>query len=165
MKVKVIVAATFAIFLLVFGILHFSAGGGSHHSDGRPEVLNWERLDMLDYRTGEMPSWLENLNNQTVRVPGFVVPLEDNYESVSEFLLVPDPGSCVHVPPPPPNQMVYVKMKAGQRVQLRGFPLWVTGKLKIENVKSPYGTVAYSIEGEITQPFEGWNQFDGQGGK
>ncbi|MBK7844170.1 MAG: DUF3299 domain-containing protein [Bdellovibrionales bacterium] len=160
MKNRVIVAATVAAILLVFAFFHFNGKSGGPPSGGGPQVLNWERLDMLDYRSGQMPGWLEDLNNQTVRVPGFVVPLEDNYESVSEFLLVPDPGSCVHVPPPPPNQMVYVKMKSGQRVQLRGIPIWVTGKLKIENVKSPYGIVAYSLEGDITQRFEGWHQFE-----
>jgi hypothetical protein len=128
MKVRVIVAAIVAAILLFFVFFQLNGKGGHASSGGKPEVLNWERLDMLDYRSGRMPSWLEDLSGQTVRVPGFVVPLEDNYDSVSEFLLVPDPGSCVHVPPPPPNQMVYVKMKSGQRVQLRGLPIWISSQ-------------------------------------
>jgi hypothetical protein len=131
----------------------------SRNSD-QPTVLNWEQLEKLDLQSGSAPGWLKNLDSQMVRVPGFVVPLEDNYEEVSEFLLVPDPGSCVHVPPPPPNQMVYVRMNAGKKAESQGLPVWVTGKLKIANVTSPYGKVSYSIEGDTTQPFESWNQFE-----
>jgi uncharacterized protein len=51
----------------------------------------------------------KSLEGATVRLPGFIVPLEGVKDgSVSEFLLVPYFGSCIHVPPPPPNQIVYV---------------------------------------------------------
>ncbi len=51
----------------------------------------------------------KSLEGATVRLPGFIVPLEAvKSGDVSEFLLVPYFGSCIHVPPPPPNQIVYV---------------------------------------------------------
>jgi hypothetical protein len=160
MKLRIGIATAVAFLLMAFGLTEYlKTSGQTQFRQGAPEILNWDRLDMLDYRTGNAPDWLKDLSGQVVRVPGFIVPLEDDYESVAEFLLVPDPGSCVHVPPPPPNQMVYVRMKSGNRVQLRGVPVWVTGKLKIENIKSPYGSVAYSIEGDETEPFKGWDQF------
>jgi hypothetical protein len=58
----------------------------------------------LNFRTGEMsPEW-QGIINGVSRGPGYMVPLEDNLREVTEFLLVPCPGACIHVPPPPPNQ-------------------------------------------------------------
>ena len=45
---------------------------------------------------------------QSVRLPGYVVPLEDLAAGIKEFLLVPYFGACVHSPPPPANQIVHV---------------------------------------------------------
>ena len=51
----------------------------------------------------------EALNGAYVKLPGFIVPLEIASEGVSDFILVPYLGACIHVPPPPPNQLVFVK--------------------------------------------------------
>ena len=61
---------------------------------------------------------LEELNGQFVKIPGFVVPLEGTAELTTEFLLVPYFGACIHVPPPPSNQIVYVTFKDGVPVQV-----------------------------------------------
>ena len=53
------------------------------------------------------------LDGQSVSLPGFVVPLEGDSELITEFLLVPYFGACIHVPPPPPNQLVHVTIKGG----------------------------------------------------
>ena len=50
----------------------------------------------------------EAYNGKTVRLPGFVVPLDLSSEGVREFILVPFVGACIHVPPPPANQLVLV---------------------------------------------------------
>ncbi|MEK9657262.1 MAG: DUF3299 domain-containing protein [bacterium] len=70
-------------------------------------------MEDLDYQSGKMSESLNKLNNQMVEVAGFIVPLEmDGYiDTVTEFLLVPNPLACIHIPPPPPNQMIYVTMK------------------------------------------------------
>ena len=53
---------------------------------------------------------VESLNGTKVRIPGYVVPLDFNAESEhKEFLLVPYCGACLHTPPPPPNQILFVK--------------------------------------------------------
>jgi uncharacterized protein len=67
------------------------------------------------------------------RVPGYMVPLKDDLEEVKEFLLVPSAGVCIHVPPPPPNQIVHVIMAGGKKAQVRLWiePLWVEGTLKL----------------------------------
>src|SRR5688572_2442161 len=58
-------------------------------------TLMWEDLQQLDLRTGNMPASLKKLDGTVVRVPGYVIPLEDSEQSVSEFLLVPYPLACI----------------------------------------------------------------------
>src|SRR5687768_227568 len=71
-------------------------------------VADWRMLAGLDYNTGEMTPALSQANGKRVRVPGYMVPLDDSASGVDEFILVPYYGACIHTPPPPPNQMVYV---------------------------------------------------------
>jgi hypothetical protein len=69
------------------------------------------------------------LDGQVVRLPGYLLPLEFSGKLVSEFLLVPWVGACIHTPPPPPNQIVHVK--ADQPFEFSGLfsPVWVTGRM------------------------------------
>jgi len=69
------------------------------------------------------------LDGQTVRMPGYMLPLEFSGKMVSEFLLVPWVGACIHTPPPPPNQIVHVK--ADKPIEFGGLftPVWVTGRM------------------------------------
>lgn len=88
--------------------------GVSISSFGNSEtIISWETMKALDYKTGYMPDSLKQLKGKIVEVSGFIVPLElDGFiDTVSEFLLVPNPRACIHVPPPPPNQMILIKMK------------------------------------------------------
>ena len=70
-----------------------------------PNEITWPQLEDLNFETGEMPDHLRQYHEQTIKVAGFIVPLEmeDTIEEVIEFLLVPDPLACIHVPPPPPK--------------------------------------------------------------
>jgi hypothetical protein len=123
---------------------------------GDPVTLDWKAMAALNYKTGEMPASLRKLNGVVVRIPGFMVPLEDTETRVSEFLLVPYFGACIHVPPPPPNQMAHVLMQRSQAVDVNLWdPIWIVGKLKIENVESPYGMVGFQVTGERIMPYDG----------
>ena len=54
------------------------------------------------------------LDGLAVRIPGFIVPLDmDEEQRVTELFLVPYYGACLHMPPPPPNQMIYAKLERG----------------------------------------------------
>jgi hypothetical protein len=89
------------------------------------------------------------LNGAHVRIPGFVVPLERKDDgSISEFLLVPYFGACIHVPPPPPNQIVYVKMRVGVSPHSMEDAQWVTGTLHASTKSSALGAAAYTLDGE-----------------
>ena len=114
--------------------------------------VDWRLLGEMDYITGKSSSELQALSGKAVKVPGFMVPLEDDMNSVKEFLLVPSPQACIHVPPPPPNQMVYVKMKKGTNVA--NGPIWVYGTLNLVTKRSMYGEASFEIIGDAIEPYK-----------
>ena len=116
--------------------------------------IDWRVLAGLDYTNGKATDSLKKLEGKLVRIPGFVVPLDDFQEDGSEFLLVPYYGACVHTPPPPPNQIVMVGMEGRKSIKLSLFDaVWMSGRLKIQSVESPYGTVGYTLEGMKVEPY------------
>ncbi len=116
--------------------------------------IDWRVLAGLDYVSGSATDTLKKLEGKLVRIPGFVVPLDDFQEEGAEFLLVPYYGACVHTPPPPPNQIVMVGMTGKKSVKLGLFDaVWLSGRLKISSVESPYGTVGYQLEGMKIEPY------------
>ena len=96
-----------------------------------PIELSWPLLTGLNYETGEVSSNLAEVLNQNVEIAGFIVPTEmDEYiDRVREFFLVPNPLACIHVPPPPPNQMIYVKMNRSIPVDMDFRGVAIKGKL------------------------------------
>lgn len=87
------------------------------------------------------------LNGSTVKIPGFVIPLEGDENTVTEFLLVPYFGACIHVPPPPPNQIIYVKFPQGAPIQQLWDVVYVIGTLKTESMSVELADTGYVIEG------------------
>jgi len=78
---------------------------------------------------------VKDLDGTKVKITGFMVPLEvdwDQIETVSEFVLVPSPGMCIHVPPPPPNQMVLVKLDNPVKVRNMYEPIGISGIISIK---------------------------------
>ena len=131
------------------GALVFSAVGAEDAVN-----IDWRVLAGLDYSNGKSTDTLKKLEGKLVRIPGFVVPLDDFQEEGAEFLLVPYYGACVHTPPPPPNQIVMVGMAGRKTVKLNLFDaVWMSGRLKIATVESPYGAVGYQLEGLKVEPY------------
>jgi hypothetical protein len=121
-----------------------------------PISIDWRVLAGLDYEKGTTTDTLKALDGKKVRMPGFIVPLDDADEEGAEFLLVPYYGACVHTPPPPPNQMAFVQMVGKKSVKLALFDaVWMEGTLRITNYDSPYGQVGYTIEGLTMKPYTG----------
>ena len=86
------------------------------------------------------------LDGQVVKLPGFIVPLElDDNGKVTEFFLVPYFGACIHVPPPAPNQMVYVTLKQGLQLDSMYAAFWVTGRMTAKGKSTRLGAAAYGI--------------------
>ncbi len=116
--------------------------------------LEWATMRELNYRTGKIMPNLKKLDGQVVKVPGFMVPLEDDEDRVVEFLLVPYVGACIHTPPPPPNQIVHVTMADGKKTKVSFWdPVWVIGKLEIKDFKSPFGDVSFQMKSTKIEPY------------
>lgn len=117
-------------------------------------ALSWENLRAFDFQTGRIPPELKKHDGGIVRVPGFIIPLEDNDRAISEFLLVPFPLACIHVPAPPPNQIVHVKMDKGKKIEFDFYePVWAQGRLKIQQTHNMYTDSSYFMTGLSVEPY------------
>ena len=136
--------------LLIFiSIISFSSS-----SNASPKEIGWDDLipntaisfmsslfDPFDWEEEEHEYMLQykevkfnkKLNNKEVKIPGYIIPLEYEGMDVKTFLLVPYIGACIHVPPPPPNQIVYVDTKKSWEGLNWWEPVYVTGIIKIES--------------------------------
>ena len=125
--------------------------------EAKPQTVSWQTLQTLNFNVppAKQKAAALQLAGKRVNIPGFMVPLEDDLEDVTEFLLVPYAGACIHVPPPPPNQIVYVKMEKHAKVHVTFTdPIQVIGTLQIVTVQSPYGDVSYDLTGETVNPYQ-----------
>lgn len=96
----------------------------------------------------------EGLIGRTVRMPGYILPLD--YQpggDITEFLLVPYFGACIHTPPPPPNQIVYVTTAEPVRVERLWAAVWVTGQLSSDRHINELGDAAYTMELISHEPY------------
>lgn len=96
----------------------------------------------------------QELNGSMVKIPGFVIPLEGDDKMITEFLLVPYFGACIHVPPPPPNQIIYVKFEKGAPIQQLWDVIYIVGKLKTETINSELAETGYLIEGVRLEEYD-----------
>ena len=102
------------------------------------------------------------LNGQNVRLPGYLLPLEFSGKQVSEFLLVPWVGACIHTPPPPPNQIVHVKPEKPVEIGGMFAPVWVTGQMTTGAIKKSLSLVdgsadidvGYSLRASRVEPYK-----------
>lgn len=94
------------------------------------------------------------LDGREVKLPGYIVPLGvDADGSVSEFLLVPYFGACIHVPPPPSNQIVHVRSEKGIKLEELYQPFWITGAMQVEYVESDLANAGYRIANASVEPY------------
>ena len=95
------------------------------------------------------------LDGRSVKLPGFVVPVETDAEETTGFLLVPYYGACIHVPPPPANQTVYVVAKPGEGTKPAVFDIvWVTGDMSVTRIDNDVAEAGYTIYASKIEPYE-----------
>lgn len=100
-------------------------------------------------------------DGQAIRLPGFIVPLEfggdqqfgDAQQQVTKFFLVPYFGACIHVPPPPPNQIVYAEYDKGFKLDSLYEPFWLSGTLSTTLIENDMATAAYTIKVDRLEPY------------
>ncbi|MDH5425655.1 MAG: DUF3299 domain-containing protein [Gammaproteobacteria bacterium] len=123
---------------------------GIEDDDPRAKVY----LEKMQKIWAEAPV-VTKLDGKLVKIPGYVVPLEDDGTKVTEFLLVPYHGACIHEPPPPANQTVYVKTGTAEAKIRKMFDtVWVTGIMQLEKIDRELATSGYTINAIKVEPFE-----------
>ena len=114
----------------------FTEKGGMKQAKGLPAVM---------YSTKTVPA----MNGRDIRIGGYPVPLEADARGNSTlFFLVPYPGACIHVPPPPPNQLILVRYPKGLKLADIYTPLWVTGKVQVEKISNDLADAAYALNAQ-----------------
>ena len=114
----------------------FTEKGGMKQAKGLPAVM---------YSTKTVAA----MNGKDIRIGGYPVPLESDAKGNNTlFFLVPYPGACIHVPPPPPNQLILVRYPKGLKLADIYTPLWVTGKVKVEKVSNDLADAAYALDAQ-----------------
>ena len=109
-----------------------------------------QRLVIMEKRIKAARSPNPEIIGQSVRLPGYILPLEFRGEEAVEFLLVPTVGACIHTPPPPANQIVHVTYPKGIKVTGMFEPIWIAGQLQSEYAREDLYLVDGTTEVEIT---------------
>lgn len=118
------------------------------------DALNAESGPAVKQQTPNAPV-VPALDGQQVKLPGYVVPLDVSADGeVREFLLVPYYGACIHVPPPPSNQIVYVHDAKGVKMDELYQPYWVTGKISVKALDSDLAQAGYQLKADEVAPYE-----------
>ena len=95
------------------------------------------------------------MDGANVRIPGFIVPLEFNEDqTVTQFFLVPYFGACIHTPPPPPNQIVYIKMDEAVEVNNIWDPYWIIGTIETKPYMGEVADTVYQLSGQRVEKYE-----------
>ena len=95
------------------------------------------------------------LDKTLIRLAGYIVPIDfDDNEVITGFFLVPYFGACIHVPPPPPNQIIYVRHPKGFTLDNLYTPFWVPGTLRVETVENEMALASYSMDASLLVEYQ-----------
>jgi len=159
------------------------APAGTPPRPGAPQVIRWDELVPADWdpmkafkgmdlnilsdadpRAQQMLNKLREvwdaapvnpaMAGRHIRIPGFVVPLEEGRDGLREFLLVPYFGACIHSPPPPANQIIHVLPKAPARGVKSMDAVWISGTLATVRTDSFMGAAGYRVEAVAVEPYQ-----------
>lgn len=97
---------------------------------------------------------VRELAGTNIRIPGYIIPLDYNGEGVNELILVPYVGACIHVPPPPPNQLILVRIEQSYNPREMFEPVYVSGVLGILEEETDLAEVGYSLQADAITPYE-----------
>lgn len=106
----------------------------------------WMSSRMQQPNSSAPPAVVTELDGKRVRIGGYVVALDFDATKIKEFLLVPFVGACIHVPPPPPNQIIYVKASEAFEVGGQFDPVYVTGTLNTARQVTGLAATGYTID-------------------
>ena len=119
--------------------------------DGSPE--SQEKMAKLQEGFNYAPV-VPALSGKRVKIPAYITPLEYNPDNtVKEFLLVPYVGACIHVPPPPANQIVHAVAPEPIKLDNMWDPVWAIGVIHAETTMSDLAESGYKLDVEEVMPY------------
>ena len=95
------------------------------------------------------------LDGKAAKLAGFVVPLDAAQDGIREFLLVPYYGACIHIPPPPANQIIDVSMARPVKGLDAMDTVWVDGVLQVARTAHESGASTYAMRADDVEPYDG----------
>ncbi|MEP5729627.1 MAG: DUF3299 domain-containing protein [Sulfitobacter sp.] len=123
------------------------------------EIIGEGKIDAL--QDTWLPEFDENatklnmeLHGAYIKMPGYVLPIDITTEGVSSFVMVPYVGACIHTPPPPANQLVFVDSKKPWPSDKLWDPVWVTGRMRHELQSTTLADIGYAMEAELIETYE-----------
>ena len=97
---------------------------------------------------------VEEYLGKKIRIPGFIVPLEGEDQTITEFFIVPFFGACLHMPPPPPNQIIHVQYETGVELENLYDAFWFEGTLSAKLISNDLGASAYALNIKSVYPHQ-----------
>ncbi|MCI4643908.1 MAG: DUF3299 domain-containing protein [Hyphomonadaceae bacterium] len=130
------------------------AANSSSLADAQPfdEIEEGSAMDFMpQFGTFDV---VEDLDGELIRIPGYVVPFDFTpNRRLNEFLFVPYMGACIHTPPPPPNQIIFVRADPAVKVDDIWAPYWLEGELSAEVNENEVGDAAYALSLTEMEPY------------
>lgn len=136
---------------VVTGVVQHEEAGGLRPRGG---TLTLNDLPLNPAEAGEAAEVRTDLDGKLVRILGYVVPMALSGTKVTEFLLVPFIGACVHVPPPPANQVVFVASPKGLEFAGLFQAVAVTGTISAVPFSTDLAEVGYQIKASEVAPMK-----------
>lgn len=123
------------------------------------EIIGEGEIDVL--RDTWLPEFDENatklndaLDGAYIKMPGYVLPIDLTPEGVTSFIMVPYVGACIHVPPPPANQLVFVDSETPWPTNQMWDPVWVTGRMRHELQSTTIADIGYALRADAIEIYE-----------
>ena len=115
------------------------------------DVLLEQRWDVARKRQTARMATNPIFDGVEVSISGYIIPGPQAADGSGFGYLVPQVGMCSHLPPPPPNQLVRVRLRADQQVGSLYTPVRVSGLLRAE----PGDETIFILDGEARM-LSGW---------
>jgi hypothetical protein len=93
------------------------------------------------------------LDGAYIKMPGYILPLDMTAEGITSFVLVPYVGACIHTPPPPPNQLVFVTTQTPWPSVDMWEAVWVTGRMQTQLQSTEVAETGYAIQADVMEVY------------
>lgn len=120
-------------------------------ADGEKDYLSDTWKPVFDENATKLNT---SLDGKSVKLPGYIIPLDMNANGVTSFVLVPYVGACIHVPPPPPNQLVFVATETPWPNDNLWDAVWVSGRLSARLQSTEIAEIGYQIDADRIDIYE-----------